>query len=112
MLLRVPGTARYLQCHFRLLQIWWPSSGGQAEQEALCSIHHKRVPAAYRPFWSVCTSDLMIMLAMQEAMRAAEKKSTEECPVKMKLVAPPLYVLTTNVSSASLQQRVVHEAAV
>lgn len=31
-------------------------------------------------------------------MRAAEKKSTEECPVKMKLVAPPLYVLTTNVS--------------
>ena len=31
-------------------------------------------------------------------MRAAEKKSTEDCPVKMKLVAPPLYVLTTNVS--------------
>ena len=30
-------------------------------------------------------------------MRAAERKSTEECPVKMKLVAPPLYVLTTNV---------------
>ena len=30
-------------------------------------------------------------------MRAAEKKSTEDCPVKMKLVAPPLYVLTTNV---------------
>ena len=53
-----------------------------------------------------------MLLAMQEAMRAAEKKSTEECPVKMKLVAPPLYVLTTNVSSASLQQRVVHEAAV
>ncbi len=38
---------------------------------------------------------------MQEAMRAAEKKSTEECPVKMKLVAPPLYVLTTNVSLRS-----------
>ncbi len=38
---------------------------------------------------------------MQEAMRAAEKKSTEECPVKMKLVAPPLYVLTTNVRSFS-----------
>ena len=53
-----------------------------------------------------------MLLAMQEAMRAAEKKSTEECPVKMKLVAPPLYVLTTNVSSASLQQCVVHEAAV
>ncbi len=26
---------------------------------------------------------------------AAEAVSTEECPVKMKLVAPPLYVLTT-----------------
>jgi hypothetical protein len=33
-------------------------------------------------------------------MRAAEAKSTEECPVKMKLVAPPLYVLTTNVSAS------------
>ena len=33
---------------------------------------------------------------MQEAMRAAEKAGTEECPVKMKLLAPPLYVLTTN----------------
>lgn len=29
-------------------------------------------------------------------MRAAEKAGTEECPVKMKLLAPPLYVLTTN----------------
>ncbi|EFJ47808.1 eukaryotic translation initiation factor 2 alpha [Volvox carteri f. nagariensis] len=29
------------------------------------------------------------------AIRAAEAQSTEECPVKMKLVAPPLYVLTT-----------------
>ena len=36
-------------------------------------------------------------MRVQEAMRAAERKSTEECPVKMKLVAPPLYVLTTNV---------------
>ena len=35
----------------------------------------------------------------QEAMRAAEATSTEECPVKIKLVAPPLYVLTTNVRS-------------
>lgn len=29
-------------------------------------------------------------------MRAAEALSTEDCPVKMKLVAPPLYVLTTS----------------
>lgn len=31
----------------------------------------------------------------QEAMRSAEKAGTEDCPVKMKLLAPPLYVLTT-----------------
>ncbi|KAK9843518.1 hypothetical protein WJX81_006918 [Elliptochloris bilobata] len=36
------------------------------------------------------------VLHIQEAMRAAEATSTEECPVKIKLVAPPLYVLTTN----------------
>lgn len=32
---------------------------------------------------------------LQDAMRSAEKAGTEECPVKMKLLAPPLYVLTT-----------------
>jgi translation initiation factor 2 subunit 1 len=32
---------------------------------------------------------------IKSAMRAAEASGTEECPVKMKLVAPPLYVLTT-----------------
>lgn len=32
---------------------------------------------------------------IKSAMRAAEAAGTEECPVKMKLVAPPLYVLTT-----------------
>lgn len=32
---------------------------------------------------------------IRDAMRAAEAASTEECPVRMKLVAPPLYVLTT-----------------
>lgn len=35
------------------------------------------------------------VLRIQEAMRAAEAASTEVAPVKMKLVAPPLYVLTT-----------------
>jgi translation initiation factor 2 subunit 1 len=35
------------------------------------------------------------VLHIQEAMRAAEATSTEDNPVKMKLVAPPLYVLTT-----------------
>lgn len=32
---------------------------------------------------------------IKTAMRAAEAVGTESCPVKMKLVAPPLYVLTT-----------------
>lgn len=32
---------------------------------------------------------------IKTAIRAAEAMSTEECPIKMKLVAPPLYVLTT-----------------
>lgn len=32
---------------------------------------------------------------IKAAIRAAEAQSIEECPVKMKLVAPPLYVLTT-----------------
>ena len=31
----------------------------------------------------------------QEAMRKAEAAGNEDCPVKIKLVAPPLYVLTT-----------------
>lgn len=32
---------------------------------------------------------------IKTAMRAAEAQSTEDCAVRMKLVAPPLYVLTT-----------------
>lgn len=35
------------------------------------------------------------VLHIQDSMRAAGAESTEDCPVKMKLVAPPLYVLTT-----------------
>jgi translation initiation factor 2 subunit 1 len=35
------------------------------------------------------------VLKIQEAMRAAEAAGSEACPVKMRLVAPPLYVLTT-----------------
>ena len=33
--------------------------------------------------------------AIRAAMRAAEACSTETCPVQMKLIAAPLYVLTT-----------------
>ena len=33
---------------------------------------------------------------IKDAMRAAEAAGNEDCAVKMKLVAPPLYVLTTH----------------
>mgnify|MGYP002629872094 CR=1 FL=1 len=36
------------------------------------------------------------VLHVQAAMRAAQAAGTEECPVSIKLVAPPLYVLTTS----------------
>lgn len=39
---------------------------------------------------------------IKEAMRAAEKASTEEVPVKMCLVASPLYVLTTQTLNKEL----------
>lgn len=35
------------------------------------------------------------VLHIKEAMKRAEAAGSEECPVKIKLVAPPLYVLTT-----------------
>jgi translation initiation factor 2 subunit 1 len=35
------------------------------------------------------------ILHIQDAMRAAQAESSDDCEVKMKLVAPPLYVLTT-----------------
>ncbi|KAJ7547578.1 hypothetical protein O6H91_08G092900 [Diphasiastrum complanatum] len=35
------------------------------------------------------------VLHIKEAMKRAEAAGDEECPVKIKLVAPPLYVLTT-----------------
>ncbi len=34
--------------------------------------------------------------AIKKALRAGEKSSTETVPIKAKLVAPPLYVLSTN----------------
>ena len=56
---------------------------------------------------AVCSASKVFRHA-QDAMRAAEKKSTEDCPVKMKLVAPPLYVLTTNVSNTSFSSFIRH----
>ena len=34
--------------------------------------------------------------AIKKALRAGEKQSTDAVPIKAKLVAPPLYVLSTN----------------
>jgi translation initiation factor 2 subunit 1 len=34
--------------------------------------------------------------AIKKALRAGEKASSEAVPIKAKLVAPPLYVLSTN----------------
>lgn len=34
--------------------------------------------------------------AIKNALRAGEKESSEAVPIKAKLVAPPLYVLSTN----------------
>ena len=34
--------------------------------------------------------------AIKKALRAGEKQSNDTVPIKAKLVAPPLYVLTTN----------------
>lgn len=34
--------------------------------------------------------------AIKRALRAGERESSEAVPIKAKLVAPPLYVLTTN----------------
>jgi translation initiation factor 2 subunit 1 len=51
------------------------------------------------------------VLHIKEAMRKAEAAGTEECPVKIKLVAPPLYVLTTQTLDKDLGIAVL-EAAV
>lgn len=34
-------------------------------------------------------------MILQEAMKKAEAEGSDDCPVRIKLVAPPLYVLTT-----------------
>lgn len=47
---------------------------------------------------------------MQDAMRAAEKLSTDDIEVKMKLVAPPLYVLTTQTLEKNRGLELLREA--
>ena len=40
--------------------------------------------------------------AIKKALRAGEKQSTDAVPIKAKLVAPPLYVLSTNATDKVL----------
>ena len=47
---------------------------------------------------------------VQDAMRAAGRSGTEECPVQMKLVAPPLYVLTTQTLDKNKGIQVLNDA--
>jgi len=50
------------------------------------------------------------VLHIKDAMRKAEAAGTEECPVKIKLVAPPLYVLTTQTLDKDLGIAVLESA--
>ncbi|KAK9805915.1 hypothetical protein WJX73_004703 [Symbiochloris irregularis] len=50
------------------------------------------------------------VLFIKEAMRAGKSASTEACTVKVKLVAPPLYVLTTQTLDRNLGIEVVNAA--
>ena len=50
------------------------------------------------------------LLDLQDAMRAAGKSGTEDCPVQMKLVAPPLYVLTTQTLDKNKGIQVLNDA--
>ncbi|KAL3152163.1 hypothetical protein ABBQ32_001255 [Trebouxia sp. C0010 RCD-2024] len=50
------------------------------------------------------------VLHIQDAMRAAGKSGTDDCPVQMKLVAPPLYVLTTQTLDKTKGIQVLNDA--
>ncbi|XP_021716284.1 eukaryotic translation initiation factor 2 subunit alpha homolog [Chenopodium quinoa] len=50
------------------------------------------------------------VLHIKEAMRKAEASGTEDCPVKIKLVAPPLYVLTTQTLDKEQGLATLHKA--
>lgn len=45
--------------------------------------------------------------AIKKALRSGESQSTETVPIKAKLVAPPLYVLSTNATD-KVRDRPVH----
>jgi translation initiation factor 2 subunit 1 len=45
--------------------------------------------------------------AIKKALRAGEKASSEAVPIKAKLVAPPLYVLSTNATDKVRDQSII-----
>ncbi len=46
--------------------------------------------------------------AIKKALRMGEKESTEQVPIKAKLVAPPLYVLSTSAGDKVRKMIVIH----
>jgi translation initiation factor 2 subunit 1 len=50
------------------------------------------------------------VLHIKDAMRRAEAAGAQECPVKIKLVAPPLYVLTTQTLDKELGISILESA--
>jgi translation initiation factor 2 subunit 1 len=50
------------------------------------------------------------VLHIKEAMRAAQAHSTADCVIKMKLVAPPLYVLTTQTLEKDVGIKLLEQA--
>ncbi|KAI7521535.1 Eukaryotic translation initiation factor 2 subunit, partial [Hortaea werneckii] len=48
--------------------------------------------------------------AVKEALRTAESKNTEETQVKVKLVSPPLYVLTSQTLDKNVGMTILEEA--
>eukprot|EP00250_Pteridium_aquilinum_P009613 c18797_g1_i1 orf=463-1476(-) len=74
-----------------------PAMSEEVKQALIKNIHRRMTPQPLR-----IRADIELrcfqydgVLHIQESMRKAEAAGSEDCPVKIKLVAPPLYVLTT-----------------
>ena len=66
-------------------------------EELMANIRRRMTPQPVRIRGDVEVSCFAYagITAVQEALRAGEAMSSEEVPIKIKLVAPPLYVITT-----------------
>ncbi|MCO5573905.1 hypothetical protein L7F22_027680 [Adiantum nelumboides] len=74
-----------------------PAMTDEVKQALIKNIHRRMTPQPLR-----IRADIELrcfqydgVLHIQDSMRKAEAAGTPDCPVKIKLVAPPLYVLTT-----------------